>query len=517
MKYTHFTNLNYCNFILLLFLLLTIFLRFPSLFEPLWYDDEAITLAVGHQLSKEDTLYKDVIDHKPPIIYWLASFSSNLFIYKLIGLIWVLITTIFFYLLSKSIITKIISDRFQAKIAILLSLLIFTLTLNTPKIEGTMVNGEILMIGPLIIAWWLYWRFEKTSNKLWLFGMGMLGGIAMMIKIPSVTDVVVYIFLLLNNLKSASIQSILPRLVSPILGGFVIVAFIFIWAIYQNNLYEFIIYALSFNFNYINAWGATKDVNQLDIISLELIFRTLLATFISLLIFYTNIQKEIKYLFVWFVWSVWGALLSERPYPHYLIQIIPSTSILLGIVFFTKIKYQLVIIIFMLGLLIIQDRIEFWRYPVKEYYLHFYNNFTYISSQVWNRSSYLYYPNINVTNTNLNPEFLNFYDPNTYSQYELANYIKLYTDSNDNIFIFGGKPGAYVLSSRTPASKFITDFHIKDFDEFQNTQSELIANLPKLIIIGHHTVNWDWLNNWLLENYQFTTQIGQFQIWQSKY
>ena len=57
--------------LILILLLFTTFLRLPTLFEPFWYGDENIYLAIGQAMRKGLLLYQDIIDfpNKPPLIF----------------------------------------------------------------------------------------------------------------------------------------------------------------------------------------------------------------------------------------------------------------------------------------------------------------------------------------------------------------------------------------------------------------------------------------------------------------
>jgi len=62
-------------FILLVIVLL---LRVPNLFEPYWYGDEGIYLVLGQTMNKGATLYTEIIDHKTPLIYYLARVQTQM-------------------------------------------------------------------------------------------------------------------------------------------------------------------------------------------------------------------------------------------------------------------------------------------------------------------------------------------------------------------------------------------------------------------------------------------------------
>ncbi|HEY0711089.1 MAG TPA: glycosyltransferase, partial [Polyangia bacterium] len=56
---------------LLLLLLLGAFLRLPTFGRPLLSDDEAIYAATADAMAQGNVLYRDVVDHKPPAIYFI--------------------------------------------------------------------------------------------------------------------------------------------------------------------------------------------------------------------------------------------------------------------------------------------------------------------------------------------------------------------------------------------------------------------------------------------------------------
>ncbi|HEX7598240.1 MAG TPA: hypothetical protein VF518_08500, partial [Polyangia bacterium] len=57
---------------------LGILLRLPTFLRPLWSDDEAIYATTADALVRGDLLYRDVVDHKPPLIYhvYQAGFAA---------------------------------------------------------------------------------------------------------------------------------------------------------------------------------------------------------------------------------------------------------------------------------------------------------------------------------------------------------------------------------------------------------------------------------------------------------
>ena len=58
---------------------LGVVLRLPTFFRPLLSDDEAIYAVTADALRRDDLLYRDVVDHKPPLIYHVYQAGFALF------------------------------------------------------------------------------------------------------------------------------------------------------------------------------------------------------------------------------------------------------------------------------------------------------------------------------------------------------------------------------------------------------------------------------------------------------
>src|SRR3989304_3279658 len=96
---TTFIHLHEWSILLLLFVAL---LRAPNFVEPYWYGDETIYLTIGTALRSGEVLYKDIVDHKTPLIYMLSMVESQ-FALKALLFGWSLISVVVFMRLCASI------------------------------------------------------------------------------------------------------------------------------------------------------------------------------------------------------------------------------------------------------------------------------------------------------------------------------------------------------------------------------------------------------------------------------
>jgi 4-amino-4-deoxy-L-arabinose transferase-like glycosyltransferase len=118
----------------------------------------------------------------------------------------------------------------------------------------------------------------------------------------------------------------------------------------------------------------------------------------------------------------------------------------------------------------------------------------------------------------------------------VANLLRERAAPGDSLFIWGFRPEVYYLSQLNPATRFIFQFPlVADWyppEWKQETVDTLWAALPPYVLIlqvdympwvtgSHEDSNtllqaYTELNNWLIYNYEFDTQIGNFFVWQRK-
>jgi hypothetical protein len=174
------------------------------------------------------------------------------------------------------------------------------------------------------------------------------------------------------------------------------------------------------------------------------------------------LSRQIAFLSFWFSAAIFGALLSTRPYPHYLIQVIPSLTLLLLLIFEKRLKqfvryYLIALPVF---LVFVFFHYHFYIYPVFSYYRNFYSHLTTLTS----------------------PEYRGYFGSEVNNTYAISSYIKLNTSPSEPIFVWGDNPFIYVLSDRLPVGRFTVAYHIADFNQYQTVADELRVKFPNFIV-----------------------------------
>ena len=438
---------KYWFFIAFIFLLL----RLPSLFEPYWYGDEGIYLTLGQGIRKGLILYKQIHDNKPPTLYYLAALSQTVFGFRLL-LLFVMVPTIyFFYRLSLHFLKP-----FLAKI----STFIFVILSSIPLIEGNIANAEIFMLFPTILGFYVFLNAKKNIHYLF---SGILLGIAFTIKIPvfiEVSFLIIWIFIqdfshFFKNFWKLFFKAFLLGI------GFLLPTLIFLFYFYQLHAFlPFLNSALLQNFSYLSSWATGIQTSSVGSGGLVIRFIILIMSWLVIFLLRQKkiISSSVAFLIFWLAATIFGVLLSTRPYPHYLIQLLPPGCILLISLFIKKdFKAILIIIISFLSLGFIISKYNFYFYPNVAYYQNFYS-------------------------------FKSIFDFNQYfgsrvnTNSQISEFINKNTDSSDSIFVWGDEPYVYALSNRLPSGRYTVAYHIVDFNGYQETIDSFKTKLPKFII-----------------------------------
>ncbi|MDO8515143.1 MAG: hypothetical protein Q7S14_01460 [bacterium] len=419
-------------------LLIVLLLRIPSFFEPYWYGDEGIYLVIGQALQRGAILYRDIWDNKPPLLYLIYAIVPTLLWAKLTATACVLGTVYF--------VKKITKNN--------LSALICGILLSIPLLEGTIANAELYFILPIIITVYL------LLNKPKYFLIGLCLTAAFLIKIPAIFDFMGLFlawFIINRKIKPFFIMA-LPVLLS--------LLFFIIYFYLNQSLGDFITAVFLQNSGYVSVGSGSlsKLSNPLFIKGIIL---TISEIILIILYFKNKISKELLIFTSWFGFSLYGALLSNRPYPHYLLQIVPPIILLLNYLFQNIRKYFLVLVplvlflyltlqIFSGNLYLIQDLISRHEIP-------YYSNFwSYITGQKsW-------------------ADFANNFDSRTTTNYEIASYL-----NGSNLFVWGDNAFIYVLPNIPPTTKFIQAHHLTTVDKlnYDKIIEQINFKKPKFIVV----------------------------------
>jgi len=487
----------------LLILILVFLLRLPLLFEPFTYADEGIYLTLGQAIRKGLVLYRDIHDNKPPMLYLLAALAGSFPLYRLIHFLWSFATIFAFYKLAQVLFAK-------KQKPVLVTTGVFAILTSLHTFEGNIGNAENFMLLPTLGGFYLFLKslqsnLNQTKGPILLTGnnfsfiffiVGVLFSLAVLFKVPAVFDfAAILVFILFTFIFSRKNYRPLIKFFFLVLLGFALPLLISVaYFSYKNALSQYLTAAFLQNFPYLSSWGGEKMA--MGKIPLSLLARALGLMLIIILLFtaWRKIGWQVKLVIVWFSFSLFAALLSSRPYPHYLIQVLPSFSLSFGLLSFNKIQKKLKFIPALLVLIFVLTFVffRFWYYPNLPYLKNFYQFLLGFKSH---------------------QEYLVSFDKTTPKIYQTANFIKNHTQAEEKIFIWGTYPSIYALSQRLPVGRYTVSYHIIDFNAYQETLAVLEKNQPRWIIIAKDEKKPFWqLKKFVEDNYTPFEQKDDLEI-----
>lgn len=469
-------------------------LRFPSLFEPDWYGDEGVYQTVALALRNGRLLYSQIWDNKPPLLYLIyAALNSDQFSLRLLSLIFGFLSIILFY--------KLASKLFKNSRTSVILTFVFALLYGLPLFEGNIANAENFMSLPTLISANLILNLKETSQKklLKIFLAGLLLSVSFLIKTVAVFDLAAFLIFLMffkdnkffSLLKNRTYLAYEVKKIILFLSGFsipiIITVFFFI---FKGALSSFLSATLFSNVGYVG-YGNKLLIGNISIPQgLLLLKLTILFCFIAFLFLQRKrISVFTSFILIWFSFSLFNALFSQRPYIHYLLVLLPSLVLLLGIIF-ENIKYRVLFFaLFLFSLILISKTFGTYDKTIS-YYINFID---FIGGKK------------TVAN------YQKFFDKETPTNYEIAAFIKGSTSANDNIFIWGNNAQVYNLTLKLPPGRYTVAYHITGVKNgLSETQKSLFDKKPKIIIIMPYMNSYPFS----LNNYSFRINLNGTLIYE---
>lgn len=482
-KFINFCHIPYWLFFVLVLILIA---RIPSFFEPFSYGDEMIYLTLGNAAQKGLVFYRDIHDNKPPFLYYLAAVSGNVFFFRAILGFWMLVTTVLFWRLVKKLQPK--NTLFQ-KIAIA----VFAVLTTIPLLEGQIANAELFMLMPTIIGFSIL--LEKQLNLRKIFLAGNMFGLAALFKIPAAFDLgAIILFWTVLIKKPKQVKSFFLN-TAVLLAGFVLpVALSLFWYYLRGAFSEYLKAAFLQNIGYLSSWRPDDVAEPFLTRNAPLLIRAgvVLIGFIIIWIKHRNLNKTLIFASLWTLTALFAATLSERPYPHYLIQVVPALSLLLAFLFSYPQRQQVLALIPLTLIFTVPLVYKFWYYPSFPYYERF---FLFATGQISKE------------------EYFSRFDSSVNRNYKIAKFITESSYPDERIFVWGSNASIYALSRRLPPIKYTTDYHINDFWNQEDLIKKLFQNPPAFIIIQPNSKGFQQLNTLLNQRYFLINTVDNATIW----
>ena len=349
------------------------------------------------------------------------------------------------------------------------------------------------MVGPVILAFLIL--LTRKSNFKNIFISGILFSAATLFKIPALFDVpVVVVFWLVNSeFKKDKLLDVIKKTFYLLLGFATPIILTFIWYLSKGALKEYVVAAFLQNIGYLSSFRPRDIQKPFLSRNLPLIIRSLvvLGGIIILYIKRASLSKQFVFLTIWLLFTLFAVALSERPYPHYLIQSVPAISLLLAMLFSYKTIEQALVIIPLSLAFFVPVYYKFYYYPSGIYYERFFNFATGRISK---------------------EEYFAKFDQNLPRYYKISEFITSSTKKDEKIFVWKDSPQIYALSRRIPPIKYVAGYHIDDFAGRENVARDLEVKKPKFIIMLPNS-SFSEIGPLLKQSYVLINTIEGAEIW----
>ena len=295
----------------------TLILRLPTFFEPPWHTDEGIFAAVAQKVVSGGQLYADAWESKPPLFLYIYVAVAKLFGAGVLPLRLVVAGAA----LASELALLAIGLRIMGRRQALLAAGILAVLLAVPFWEGNLASPDALAVMPTTLAVLCVLSHDRGhTTDVRLLLAGLLFGLAFLIRQPSaVVAAAVVVWLLLDGR---------PWLRSGLLiagGALAVVAPVVLAFALFGSLRWFWDANVDFFLSYVPSGREVPFQER------PLIFLPALAAVGALFVYRRRgAMPRWGLPALWLTFTLAAALLSGRPYPHYLLPAFPPLALLLA-------------------------------------------------------------------------------------------------------------------------------------------------------------------------------------------
>lgn len=414
--------------------------------------DSSVFISIGEKMHTGEIPYRDVFDHKGPILYFINYIGTITSDYIFL---WLIETA--FVIIDINILFKIANNILNNKLHSLLATLIVTLTFPLVLQGGNFAEEYTL---PFSLAALLIFLEIQKARKTYIIN-GILLGIVVMLKFNMISVWCVgYSISLVKFLYNKDYKEIMKMILYSLVGIMCVMIPIIIYLIINGAFYEFIRQYIIFNLKY----STSNDVSIIKFIykNINLFYIPLLIVGINIyyiiLFKLKNNKKHIYNLLLslmFLILTLVTVIIPRNAYWHYWLALIPCYIVPIAyfIKFNVKIKKEYaieLITIMYICLFVVCINIE--------------------------KSDAIYPDNLT----------------------EVCNRIEKITDKDADVLVLGNRLIVNLLSNRTTNCKYIYQSPISDIDTNIKIQVKqyIYDNMPDVIVL---TTNDEYFEQVLLE------------------
>lgn len=450
-------NLYYVFLFVVVVFLSLVGLNSSPLNKGITQNDSAVFQIMGKGMLDGQVIYKDLFDHKGPIMYiinaiaYLISPKIGLFV---VEIVLIYIGALFIFKTSKIFVNEKIS--FIMALFYLMLFFLYSWGGNfTEEYAITFVSIALFCIEKIIYE-------KKNDNKLLWIIIGLTFALTFFIKPTYIAVWIAFGFAyLIYTIKENKIKELIKYIIYMLIGILIVSVPIFIYLIVTEDISDFIKSFFIMNMKYSTSTLSEKKNAFLNLICNYKYFDFLVIGLISNV--FILIDKNIKYenkIFITFFFIVSGVLTcwAPRTYKHYLMQLAPT------------ITFELIMFVFLVSTLKLKDK---EKELLKQIPVNIIYSFVII---------YLIFTTSILISNELG--VCSVVAKNGPIIAEMLNEVKAQLGKEDEMIVLGNEPYYYIYLEKQPKFKYFFQIPIILFDKDiqKETQDYIVKEKPKVII-----------------------------------
>ena len=451
-------NLYYVFLFIVVIFFALVGLSSSPLNKGIMQNDSAVFQIMGKGMIEGQVIYKDLFDHKGPIMYlinaiaYLISPQIGLFI---VEILFIYIGAVFIFKTSKMFISKEIS-----LIMSLLYLMLIFVTISggnfTEEYAMTFTSMALYCIMKII------YKNEYENKILW----GVIGATFALNFFIKPTYIAVWmafgIIQFIYSIKEKKIKELLKYVFYIIIGILVVTIPIMIYLVLNNDINDFINAFFVMNMKYSKAGILLKAKTFWILINGYKYLNYIVIGFICnvLILFSKKLDLKNKlFITIFFIISIILTAWAPNAYKHYLIQLAPS-----------------IIVELIVWCLCIKDSLKL-NNKEKKILEELPKKFLYIIFVFF----IVFSISCNISN---NFKIFSLAETNGKVTNEQLNELKKYLNEDDEIIVLGNQPYYYMYLNKQPKCKYFFQLPIILYDESikEENKNYIMNNNPRIII-----------------------------------
>ncbi|MFH1361309.1 MAG: glycosyltransferase family 39 protein, partial [bacterium] len=391
--------------------------------------DEGLFAYAGQVILRGGLPYLDVLEMKPPLVFYLNALALRVFPPTPTGIHLFLHIYNFLTLIVLFFVGKIFM---KSRAAGLWTAFIYAIFSSLPSIQGFTASTEMFLLLPISLSFLFILLVIDRDKGFFSFLSGVSGALAFWIRPTGALILfVLFIFLLLSQAKFSLKRKIELKHLAIWLLGFLLISLIIVgYFIARNLFYEFVFWCFVYPYYYgkgANIWAYFFIILKRLGWLLEGNLILFLLLFFGLVVAVLKKNNSGYFLFGFLFFSLL-AVVPGFAYPHYFAQLAPAIALsgafaLVAIIDLIKTKKSRLFFSFLFALVIFMNPIL----------VHFDYYFKLSADEI---SRYFFH-------AQPFPESV-----------PLGQFIAEQTTKNDKVFIFGAEPQILVYADRESVSPF---------------------------------------------------------------